>query len=168
MKASIIGGGNSLRGFDLEQIDGFRIAINKAANYIDYDIVVAIDHPDILKKHGIPFDNLHTQTKYGVGRGWTLTGTRQIVRHPERIGNFNGSLFAAINIALNLGFNEIEVYGADGKIGDDGLIHFYDNEPAPPELLTHYKDAFQRFNGFKNAINSQLLKTETIKWIIAP
>ena len=165
-KCNIIGCGNSLRGFDFNTLEGFNIAVNNAHLYTPYDICVAIDDPTVHLKH-IP-DNLHTQTKYGIGRGWTMTPQRNIVRSTELIGNWNGSLYASINIALNLGFKELTIYGADNKIGDDNIIHFYEDNPWAQDVVDTYRECFKRFNSFKHLITNQLYPDEKITWITAP
>ena len=159
MICNIIACGDSLRGKEL-YLDGFTIAINNAHLYFDYDIVVCMDDPKHLQ--GNP-TNIHTQSKYNVGRGWKLAPQRILMRSTDTIGNFNVSTYAAINIALNLGYKDVRVYGADERI--DKYIHFYDTEEATQEQKDHYNLLFKRCRSFKSIILNSLKEDESVKFI---
>jgi hypothetical protein len=165
MKTSIICTGASLKDFDFSQIKGHKIAVNYAFKYIDYDILVALDDP---KRHGFLQRDLHTNQlwadKYNHGTGWKKTAFKGIDRTEGCIGACNGSLFAAINIALHLGFKEIDVYGADMRL-TNGYSHFYSEKPCDHRQKKNYERVFRRHESHKLLFMSQLLEDEKITFI---
>ena len=128
MKTSIIALGNSLRGFDFDTILGHKIVLNNGYKYVKYDINVWFDEPPAKL-----FDPNHNlETLYCWGGLWKHNG-RELNRETNyTVSSFNSSLILAINIALKMGFKEIDIYGADGYVKD--YVHFYDKQPvANPE-----------------------------------
>ena len=165
MKTSIIATGASLKGFDFSKIKGHKIAINNAYKYIDYDILVALDDP---KKHNFIDDRLHTNKvwvdKYKLNcKGWERWNTKGINRD-GKLTAFNGSLFAAINVSLNLGFKEIDIYGADMAL-TNGYVHFYSEELCNEKLKRHYNNTFKKHREWKKVFMNDLKKDEIINWI---
>jgi len=165
MKTSIVATGASLKGFDFSKIKGHKIAINYAYKYIDYDILVALDDP---KKLDFINDRLHTNKvwvdKYNLNcKGWERWNTKGINRD-GKLTAFNGSLFAAINVALNLGFKEIDIYGADMTL-TNGYVHFYDKELCNEKFKRHYNNTFKKHREWKKVFMNDLKKDEIINWI---
>ena len=168
MKTSIIATGASLKDFDFSQIKGHKIAVNYAYKYIDYDFYVAMDNPH---RHNFPDERLHTHEmwakKYNLNATpWTKSPTKGINRE-GKITAYNSSLFAAINIALNLGFKEIDIYGADMCL-TDGYVHFYSETKCEPRLKKQYEKIFQRHKLYKQSFEIQLNDDEVINWIEQP
>ena len=165
MKTSIIATGASLKGFDFRQIKGHKIAINYAFKYVKYDMLVALDDP---KRHGFLQPNLYTTDhwvkKYGQGTAFKKTGFKGIERTEGCVGACNGSLFAGINLALNMGFKTIDIYGADMAL-TDGYSHFYSEEPCTINQANTYKRVFRRHRSHKALFESQLLEDERLNWI---
>ena len=166
MKTSIICTGASLKGFNFRQIKGHKIAVNYAFKYVEYDMLVALDDP---KRHGFIAPNLYTNElwvkKYNLeATGFKKTGFKGIDRTPGCVGACNGSLFAAINVALNMGFKTIDIYGADMAL-TDGYSHFYSEEPCTVHQQNNYKRVFRRHRSHKLLFESQLLEDERLNWI---
>jgi len=166
MKTSIIATGASLKGFDFNKIKGHKIAVNYAFKYLDYDMLVALDDP---KRHGFIQPNLYTNqlwvTKHNLDAvGFKKTGFKGIDRNEGCVGACNGSLFAAINLALNMGFKEIDIYGADMAL-TDGYSHFYSETPCTSKQANTYKRVFNRHRSHKALFESQLLADEKLNWI---
>lgn len=129
MKTSIIALGNSLRGFDFKSIKGHRIVLNNGHKYLDYDLNVWYDCPPIdLFKVG---HNL--ETLYSWGGEWKPKGRPLNRENNKTVSTCNSSLILAINIALKLGYKEIDIYGADGYCGE--YYHFYDKDPTNLQAL---------------------------------
>lgn len=141
-KTSIICTGASLKGFDLSSIEGHKIVVNYAYKYIDYDMLVAYDDPK-HEKLNFPVEKLHTLENYNIGTGYKEGYPKKLDRREGHVMQLNSSLFMAINIAFNAGFNYIDVYGADMKL-IDGYVHFYDTEPADEKLVKHYERRFKK------------------------
>ena len=133
MKCDIIAAGESLRGFDFDQLTSFRIVLNNIYKYIPYDINVWFDNVNkLLPKDELnKIHNLETLTCYG-GR-WIKTNNRDIVRGSNEVSTCNSTLILAVNIAINLGYKEIDIYGAD--FGAVKYGHFYDQTPTPKTIL---------------------------------
>jgi hypothetical protein len=140
MTTNIICTGNSLRGMDLNEIQGHKIAVNFAHEYCDYDEFVCYDDP---RPHGFPVDKAHTQIEFGVGIGYHTGSPHGIDRRRDHLIQINSSLIIAINVAIHLGFKTIYVWGADNEI-TDGYTHFYDEERASEELIKHYNRRFKK------------------------
>lgn len=165
MKTSIIATGRSLKDFDFKSIKGHKIAINYAYKYVKYDMLVALDDP---KKYGFLQPNLYTTNhwvkKYGHGTAFRKSSFKGIDRNEGFVGACNGSLFAAINLALNMGFKTIDIYGADMAL-IDGYSHFYSEERCSDKLANDYKRIFARHRSHKALFESQLLEDERLNWI---
>jgi len=163
MKTSIIATGYSLKGKDLNKIEGHKIAVNYAFRYVDYDLLCAFDDPIV---HGFPVDEkLHTNyiwvDKYNLNcNGWSRQQRRDclVFQDNNEIFGRSGSLFCAINVAMKLGFTEIDVYGADMEL-TDGYCHFYDEEPVKDKMkIRHYLSSFERHKHTKKVFLSMLPK----------
>lgn len=169
-KASIICTGYSLKGFDFDKIQGTRIAVNYAYKYFDYDLLMAFDDPI---KYGFPVDErLHTnliwKKKYKLENCnvWDrIKSIKGIGRSGIQIFGGSGSLFCGIDVALRLGYNHLDVYGADMKL-TDGYCHFYDEQPETDKArIDHYNASFGRHQATKAIFMSQLQPHEKINWI---
>lgn len=165
MKTSIIATGASLKNYDFSKIKGHKIAINYAYKYIDYDMLVALDDP---KRFGFLQPKLYTTNYWGKKYGHDLTFKKTkfkgIDRNPGCVGACNGSLFAAINLALNMGFKTIDIYGADMAI-TNCYLHFYSTNPCTTNEANTYKRIFRRHRSHKELFMSQLLPDEKLNWI---
>ena len=120
---TIIAGGDSLRGFDFSQIPGEVWAINWAAKHM-IDRGAKPDrliHFDRFQK-GYPA-NIQTETIVPHFGEWFNRG-EQINRNPGQVANLNSSMIFAVNVALNKGYRNIVVLGAD----QCGNRHWYDPE----------------------------------------
>lgn len=117
----IIGGGDSLRGFDFDRLPkGVPIwAVNWAACFLPrYDKLIALDG----FQEGYPTTDIETERTLHGGR-WDRQGPG-INRKPGHVGRINHSIFFAVNIALHEGFRNIVILGADQR----GHRHWYDPE----------------------------------------
>ena len=152
-KISIIATGYSLKDYDLNSIEGFKISVNYAYKYVDCDIIVAYDDPK-LPHMMFPEDKIHTLKEHNIGVGYEVGSAHGLDRRPGYVTMFNSSLFMAINIALNMGCKDIDVYGADMAL-TDGYVHFYDDEPANEKLVKHYERRFK-----KNRLEWEILKKQ--------
>ena len=76
-------------------------------------------------------------------------------------GDFNGSLYAAIDFALSIGYKVINVYGADEEIVG-AYVHFYDTEPVTNHLRRRYQASFNKFKGYREKLLAQLKPDELI------
>jgi len=169
MKTSIIATGYSLKGVDLNKIEGHKIAVNYAFKYFDYDLLCAFDDPI---KYGFPVDErLHTNILYVDKHkldcsGWYRGKSPIMVKDDTRqIFGRSGSLFCAINVAFKLGFKELHIYGADMELSEDNYCHFYDKEPIPRgALLNRYVLQFKRHRNTKKDFMRQLERDEQIIW----
>jgi hypothetical protein len=167
MKTSIIATGASLKGFDFTRIQGHIIAVNYAFKYVDYDMLVAIDNP---KKYGFKVDErLYTHECWRKVLGdscnyFKKKGCKGIDRREGYVTGYNNSLFAAINLALNMGFTEIEIYGADMCL-TDGYSHFYSTEVVTAKERKVYDRVFHRCRSFKQSFEIQKEEWESITWM---
>jgi hypothetical protein len=165
MKTSIICTGRSLYGFDFNSIDTHIIAVNKAHQYLEnYDMLVALDNPF---KFGFPTEKLHTQIHWGVGTPYSRIWETKLVRDKGFIGSNGYSVFTAIEIALQHGFKEIDIYGAEMMLLG-GYCHFYDDEPLTDDLKHIYNREFTRQRLIKALFMEQLLDDEVVNWIEDP
>jgi len=168
MKTSIIATGRSLKDFDFSTIEGHKIVVNYASDYVEgYDIAVAIDNP---KRHKFKIDErLYTHECWKPELGdrcnyFKKKGYKGIDRREGFVTGYNNSLFAAINLALNWGYTEIDVYGADMCL-IDGYSHFYSTEVANAKDRSTYNRVFHRCRTFKQSFMIQLEDDEQINWI---
>lgn len=141
MKCDIIAGGESLRGFDFSTLDNYRIVLNHIYKYVPHDMVVMFDPPHKLftEEEIAQMNNLQTLDTWG-GK-WTKGNKKHIYREGNLVSGANSSLILAVNIALNLGFKEIDIYGADWNIKT--YAHFYDETPIDEKTkkrcISNYK-----------------------------
>ncbi len=134
---TIIAGGDSLRGFDFSQIPGEVWAINWAAKHM-VDLGVKPDrliHFDKFQQ-GYP-TNISTETIVPHFGEWFNRG-EYINREPGCVGNLNSSMIFAVNVALNKGYRNIVVLGADQR----GCRHWYD--PIETNIAWNF-DLFETF-----------------------
>lgn len=128
MKCTIIASGSSLRGFDFTRIKGDTFGIN----YVYDHIPIELDNAVMWDKHSALNYNgnatLHTLKEYDIfdSEGWINSGKEELILSHDKVGQFNSSLCFALNIVLNLGYNDIVILGADNHAKD--YLHFYDRE----------------------------------------
>lgn len=120
MRCNIICTGDSLRGYDFDKIQGYRIGVNFAYMYLEVDETVIFDDPRNFTKNIV-----NPQYLKPFGGQWTPEG-RALNLKPGYVSNVNVSLFMAINIAIHRGFTDLHIYGADNRV--DKCLHFYDNQ----------------------------------------
>lgn len=162
MKCNIIATGNSLRDFNFSTLEGFTIGINFAWRHCPCDIVVGLDHP-IKHRWGIGLEpeKIYTNKVHGIGNGLEKKG-RGLQREKGYIaGDYNGSLYAAIDVALSMGYKELHVYGADEDL-KDGYIHFYDEQPVGGHMRRRYYATFDKFREYRKKVKQQLKEDEKI------
>ena len=166
MKTNIVASGYSLKDFDFSTLEGHTIVLNHVWMYCPHDFIVGLDNPKTAEwgiRAGIDLTKLHTNQAHGIKEcvNWKKYG-KGLNRNEGHISSeYNGSLFGAINIALNLGFKELHIYGADGKL-TAGYMHFFDKAPLPPREQGKKVDMFRRFNIYLNQIYTQLRDDEKI------
>jgi len=164
MKTNIIASGYSLKDFDFDSLEGHTIVINHVWRYCKHDFIVGLDNP--LKSDwgkGIDLTKVHTNEAHKIPEcvGYKKYG-KGLNRNQGYVSSeYHGSLFAAINIALNMGFKELHIYGADGKL-TDGYMHFFDEKPLPPVEAHRKRDMLIKFNRYVEAIKKQLLYDEQL------
>ena len=165
MKTSIICTGSSLKGFDLNSIEGHKIVVNQAYKYVDhYDILVALDNPS---KFLWPTDKLHTQSIWNIGKGYQKVQKQTLIRDLGYFGSNGYSVFSAIEIALQHNYKHINIFGAEMKL-IDGYCHFYDKEPLEESMKDKYLFEFNHQRQIKDKLMKDLLPGERIKWVKDP
>ena len=155
----VIGGGPSLAGFDFGALpDGYRIGANKSAWLAGCDALVTVDRnfhrkfldrvstfrdrafvalPDAPPRRAPEVNYWHLERGEGMSETWgTLRGSN--------------SGFAALNLAVLMGYTEIALLGFDFQ-WSDSRSHFHDgyagqNRNADRHLNTWVK-AFERAKG---------------------
>ena len=165
-KISIIATGCSLRDYDLSSIEGYKMSINYAYKYVDCDIIVCYDDPK-LGHMLFPEEMTHTLKEHEYGVGYEVGSAHGLDRRPGYVTMFNSSLFMAINIALNMGCKEIDVYGADMEL-TDGYVHFYDDEPASDKHVKHYERRFKKNKLEWDILKKQIKSYEKVNFIGYP
>jgi hypothetical protein len=143
MKAVIIGGGESLKGFDFSLIppDCARIGVNGSAEYTHLDVWFTLDPgprnmgqlnklpPDVRKVMAVPhsFPRLDypdvTFLERIEGTKGRLKARLGLYPYPGGVSTGN-SLYGALNLAVHLGVKRIALLGLDAY--GDG--HWYDPE----------------------------------------
>lgn len=164
MRTSIIASGASLKGFDLNSIEGHKIGINHIFKYVDCDEIVCFDNPSII---GIPKElehKVHTLKEHNFGTGYECGSPHGFDRRERYVVQINATLFMAINVALHKGFKQIDVYGADMAL-TDGYIHFFDEKKADEKLIQHYERRFKKNKLEWDLISPSLLADETVAFI---
>lgn len=148
---TIIASGDSLRGFDFTQIPGPKWGVNYTGKYLHeagikidrlvcFDRIMA-DYPkDIAVETIVP----HFGTWHNRGE--------KLNREPDQVANLNSSVIFAINVALQKGFKNICVLGADQQ----GVRCWYD------DLELSYKYNFWLFDKFFKIISNGLLPGERV------
>lgn len=132
----VIAGGPSLRGFDFSRLpDGYRIGANKSGWLADCDAMVSVDrnfHKNFAKEiEGfdgdvyIAFSGL--QPLYANVTYWEFTRDAFSWVPGTLAGSNSG--FAALNLAVLLGYRDIALLGFDFK-WDDSRSHFHDGYPG--------------------------------------
>lgn len=162
MKTNIVASGYSLKGFDFDSLEGHTIVINHVWRYCKHDFIVGLDNP--LKTDwgvGVDLTKVHTNEAHRIEECVNYKKQGRGLNRNEGFvsAEYHGSLFAAINIALNMGFKELHIYGADGKL-TDGYMHFFDDKPLPPHIAQKKTDMLVRFNRYIEAIKKQLFGDE--------
>ena len=166
MKTNIVASGYSLKDFDFSTLEGHTIVLNHVWMYCPHDFIVGLDNPKTSEwgiKAGIDLTKLHTNEAHGFDKctNWKKYGKGLNRNEGQISGEYNGSLFAAINIALNLGFKELHIYGADGKL-IDGYMHFFDEKPLTGRDVLKKSDMFKKFNIYMSKIYTELRDDEKI------
>jgi hypothetical protein len=157
--ANIICTGASLKGFDLNSIEGYKIAVNYAYKYLDnYDMLVAWD------KMAWPEERLHTLAEHNLGTGYKIGYHGQLDRRPMHVMDFASSLMMAINIAFANGFKHVKVYGAD-MCFTNGLVHFYDDKPPLPRVKLNYERRFGKDAEYLKKIIPSLMPYEILEFV---
>jgi len=158
--ANIICTGYSLKGFDLNSIEGYKIAVNYAHRYLDhYDALVAWDNVEM------PLEKLHTLKEYGKDCTGYIPGiVGEFDRNEGYTTNFASSLFFAINIALQKGFDHVKIYGCDMQL-TDGMVHFYDDKPPQDNIKEIYRKRFIQDRKYLDRVLSSLKENEKIEFI---
>ena len=91
-------------------------------------------------------------------------GFKGIDRREGYVTGYNNYLFPAINLALNWGYKEIDIYGADMCL-IDGYSHFYSTEVADARARKVYNRVFHRCRTFKQSFMIQKEDDEVLNWI---
>jgi hypothetical protein len=148
---TIIASGNSLRGFDFDQIPGTRWAINYTAKQL-HEAGIRIDRALCFDKRmpDYPKELYYDTIVPHFGR-WHNRGEK-LNREPMQVGNLNHSVAFAINVALQEGYKNIIVLGADQQ----GDKHWYS-----PEDFS-YKWNFELFDLFFKIISKGLFPGEVV------
>ena len=149
--ASIIASGTSLDDFKGSFI-GQRVFINhtwKYFNWSDDDMLICMDKINHrVDANCNRWPAYETQKKNG-GR-WEPRG-REFQTEDSIVANFNTSVAFAINVLWHLGYRKLYMYGVDGRIGEDGRMHFYDKESMSAGDI-------KRWNTVLSAMNIKILK----------
>lgn len=134
MHCYVIASGPSLIGFDFDALpEGCRIGANRSAWLAGCDILVSVDRnfhmkeADRIRSFGpnayIAISNvekLHPETTY-----WAhAPGLQGLARAPQTLAGSNSG-FAALNLAVQLGYTEIALLGFDYK-WDGNRSHFHE------------------------------------------
>ena len=158
----IIGAGNSLRGVDLNKIEGKIMVLNHVWKYIDhYDYLVCWD--SIKKINPLIDGRLETRGNNNkIGGKWTVSNSKKLIcKTPGEIPNRASTIIMAINIAIQKGYKDIELLGIDNGIDSSGFVHFYDKEPI--DVARYEKKVLPRFRKWLVKLKSELPKDVRIK-----
>jgi len=134
----IIGGGDSLRGFDFERLRGRRIiAINAAYRFAPWADVLFFGDTHFLARHGTHLDQFggivvsSSRDHHNTPGVLTLSkrNTEGISADPL-IFNWNRSSGGcAIDLAVRFGVRKITLLGYDMQLSPDGRNNFHDHYP---------------------------------------
>ena len=153
-RLTIIGAGNSLRGFDFNKIKGKIMVLSKVAfNVPRFDYVCALDEKWVKILNNYYGKKLHTTYKIKGSKVWKRVNTTDLVK--GYVGTFESSLCFALNVAWNMKFKEIYVLGADNLIKDD-YLYFWDNEKKPELCKNYNENLFKKIDNYMEIISKQM------------
>ncbi|MHA1344971.1 MAG: hypothetical protein ACTSO3_01090 [Candidatus Heimdallarchaeaceae archaeon] len=151
----IIGGGNSLEGFDWDALKEKNVIGCNVAFYIGVDIVPIIVFGDglFLKQHRTGLD------KYAKQGGWAITNSSLVtsmnppdyLKHMKKenrglikdgLGWNSNTGASAINLALLFGCNPIYLLGYDMRLSDNGKKNYHNFYNDSPKVKSY--DRFLR------------------------
>ena len=170
----IIGGGNSLRGFDFSKLND-TIPIFSMNSHVlelmtrgllcDYWTFWDLENYTKYKEELEYLKELieiHTINQYDLGlfKEWKVSKEDCISREPDTVGNMNSGLAFTIYIAIHKGFDTIYLLGFENKITD--FVHWWDEELPSKQTLNLYNTAFKKFNKFMVQIDKDLQHEELI------
>lgn len=154
----VIGGGPSLIGFDFSALPaGYRIGANRAAWLANCNCFVTVDvnfHRYEAARIAEFGANAHVALSRpeppipGICYWQLLTGTVKLATAPGVLAGSNSG-FAALNLAVQMGFREIALLGFDMR-WIDKRSHFhegYDQLPILRHNLTHWAAEFDLITG---------------------
>jgi hypothetical protein len=154
--AFLIGGGPSARDLDTARLNGFRIGVNDAAFHKPVDVFFSNDHNyarDVRSKIEASGMHCHLCMRHAnmdEFRKWNKTTLWRRIDQPDPSrrafelstgphGTPGCSGYAAINLALQLGFRDIVLFGYDFH---ENYTYFFDDEPFPririPEVIASF------------------------------
>ena len=159
----IVGGGPSLKDFDLEILkDKIVIAVNKAFLYLPFAQVLYWSDSsfyDTFKKEIHLFKGIkatkNPSPKTDDIINLVETGREGLELEPNGIRTGGNSGYAAINVAYHLGAKKIVLMGFDGKNGSGGNTHWHDgygkkgasDEVMQRNWLPHYSSLVNSLEG---------------------
>lgn len=164
----VIGGGPSLRGFDFDKLrDEFSIGVNKIGAVFQPTITFACDivllpfiRENATAKTTIVFcdrDNHQLNDLYYV-RDRGLHGVPNSI---DFIFSGNNSGYAAVNLAVAMGFDPIYLLGFDFALDPEGRDHVTDDwgiPGTPQSYKNDYLDKFRlEFEEMKHYINRKII-----------
>ena len=141
MRCNIIGSGNSLRNFNLNNLTGVNICLNYTYKHFKgTDYTVFFDNtPEFIKEAPNP------QYLKVFGGQWINKGS-EISKEPMTIPNFNATFVMALAVAIHLGFKDIHCYGIDNRLEE--YLHWYSvHKPSnrEKEIYGRHFDRIDRF-----------------------
>lgn len=154
----IVAGGPSLKGFNWSLLDGkFVIAVNRSYEVLpNAQIVYFTDddwwkthHPKLLKHSGKLIKGClpNKQIKHPQVTEYVLTGPHYLDMAKGNLRHGHNSTYAAVNLAVQLGFKKIYLLGVDMKWGtknDKATSHWHDgHRRLDPESV--YKKMMECF-----------------------
>lgn len=149
-RCNIIATGNSLRGYDIDSIPGFKIGINHAYKFTKVDTTCVLDDPDVYFM-GCP----DLQTTKEMGGEWEVRDSKgQMVFEEGVVGKLNFTILFAVNVAINLGYDDIHIYGCDNKLSE--FNHFYDKRKPNENTAKRYVENFFWIDKLFNHVKPQL------------
>lgn len=154
----IVAGGPSLKGFDWSLLDGkFVIAINRSYEVLPNAQIIYFTDDDWWKTHKEKLLQ-HAGAKYKGSlpnkfikhpqvKEYTLSGPHHLDMTPGHLRHGHNSTYAAVNLAVQLGFKKIYLLGVDMKWGQKGnkaTSHWHDgHRRTDPESV--YKKMMECF-----------------------
>jgi len=133
----VVGGGPSLRGFDWSRLQSRRvIAVNRAFEKLpDAEVVYFSDlrfwnwNKDALLRHTGRKASCMRKLRHPEIESYETTGISGLETTPGKIRHGNSSGYAAINVAVHRGAQEIVLLGFDMRFVD-GRCHWHDGYPV--------------------------------------